>query len=201
MRAEASSEESISNLDIVVLAVYLLGGSSAVVDTEDVAIEANKLAPGRFTWRRHKSQINIEHVRVRLSEAKSPDNGCLLSGDGATGWQLTRAGLEHALGLKDALKGVAVGRPRSSRLEDRRRRAEIGRISTLPAWKKFSCGEAISRREAEAVYRLTDYVRGRRRQVLINRVRLLFVRHPVYEEFINETARLASTTPASTEET
>ena len=35
-----------SNIDIVTIAVYLLGGDSKYVDTEDIAVKVNELAPG-----------------------------------------------------------------------------------------------------------------------------------------------------------
>ena len=44
---------SLPNHEIVTLAVYLLGGERQRVDTEDIAVKANELASGRFTWRRY----------------------------------------------------------------------------------------------------------------------------------------------------
>jgi hypothetical protein len=64
----------LSNHEIVTLAVYLLGGGTHHIDTEDIAIRANALAPGRFTWRKYPGQINIENVRTFLSDAKKPKN-------------------------------------------------------------------------------------------------------------------------------
>ena len=57
---------TIANDKIVVLAAYLAGGAQRLVDTEDIAIKANDLAPGRFSWRKYPDQINIESVRKRL---------------------------------------------------------------------------------------------------------------------------------------
>jgi hypothetical protein len=36
-----------SNIEIVTIAVYLLGGDSKYIDTEDIAVKVNELAPGR----------------------------------------------------------------------------------------------------------------------------------------------------------
>ena len=187
------SPGQISNVEIVVLAVYLTGGENRPVDTELIAVKASRLAPGRFTWRRYKSQISIEHIRVYLSDAKKQKNGRLLSGDGTKGWQLTSAGLRNALGTQDRMKGASLARPRSNPIEERRRKAEIGRIQQLPAWDKYRKGDSVTRREAEAVFRLTDYVRGARREALIDRIQLLFVRYPEYETFVNEMRKTVST--------
>jgi hypothetical protein len=55
----------IPNHELVVVAAFLAGAQSRLIDTEDIAIKANELAPGRFTWRKYKDQINIETVRKR----------------------------------------------------------------------------------------------------------------------------------------
>ncbi|HAB18651.1 MAG TPA: hypothetical protein DCE44_19690 [Verrucomicrobiales bacterium] len=54
---------AVANHEIVTLAVYLLGGDTHRVDTEDVAVKANDLAHGRFTWRKYRDQINIDANR------------------------------------------------------------------------------------------------------------------------------------------
>ena len=41
--------KALSNHEIVTLAAYLLGGDSKRIDTEDVAVKTNEIAPGRFT--------------------------------------------------------------------------------------------------------------------------------------------------------
>ena len=51
-----------SQAEMVTLAVYRLGGAQRAVDTEDVAVEAHKLAPGRFSWRKYPDQINLELI-------------------------------------------------------------------------------------------------------------------------------------------
>ncbi|MFZ0829061.1 MAG: hypothetical protein WAO02_16730 [Verrucomicrobiia bacterium] len=48
--------KALSNHEIVTLAVYLLGGDSKRIDTEDIAVKANELAPGRFNWRKYRDQ-------------------------------------------------------------------------------------------------------------------------------------------------
>src|SRR5258708_24683659 len=83
-----------SQVEIVTLAVYLCGGGVKMVDTEDAAVKANELAPGRFSWRKYPEQINIELVRSYLSAAKR--RAGYLNGTGTQGWSLTPAGLAWA---------------------------------------------------------------------------------------------------------
>src|ERR1700675_4146129 len=86
----------LSNHQIVVIAAYLVGSDSKRVDTEDIAVKANEIAPGRFTWRKYPQQINIETVRKRLWDACKPDKGGYILGSEKEGWVLTEAGVKFA---------------------------------------------------------------------------------------------------------
>jgi hypothetical protein len=44
------AQNGLSNHEVVTLAVYLLGGDTKPVDTEDIAIKTNEIATARFTW-------------------------------------------------------------------------------------------------------------------------------------------------------
>ena len=79
-----SLTKSVSQTEVVTLATYLLGGAQKAIDTEDIAVEAHRLAPGRFSWKKYPDQINLELVRVYLSDAPR-DKGVLLLGSGRTG--------------------------------------------------------------------------------------------------------------------
>jgi hypothetical protein len=68
-------DRPLPNHELVVLAAYLAGAQSTPADTEDIAIKANVLAPGRFSWRKYKDQINIDTVRKRLWDATKAEKG------------------------------------------------------------------------------------------------------------------------------
>jgi phospholipase C len=86
----------LSNHEIVTLAVYLLGGDSQHIDTEDVAIKANEIAPGRFSWRKYPDQISIANVSKRLWDAMNSEKGGYLIGSERKGWLVTESGLRFA---------------------------------------------------------------------------------------------------------
>ena len=67
-RRHPPSDASLGLIDYVMAALLRLGGDGRVVDLEDIAVEAYKLAPDRFRWRRH-DYPNLELVRVTLSDA------------------------------------------------------------------------------------------------------------------------------------
>lgn len=87
---------ALSNIEIVALALYALGGDSRFVDTEDIAMKANELTPGRFTWAKYPEQVNIHTIMTHLWDAKSGRKGNLLVGSEKEGWMLTAGGLDLA---------------------------------------------------------------------------------------------------------
>ena len=86
----------LANHEIVVLAAYLIGGQYKYVDTEDIAVKANELAPGRFSWRKYKDQINIDTVRKRLWDATKAEKGAYLIGTERGGWLVSEGGCRFA---------------------------------------------------------------------------------------------------------
>lgn len=166
-----SKGPSLANHQIVTLAVYLLGGETKQIDTEDIAVKANALAPGRFNWRKYPAQINIETVRAFLSDAKKTKNGSYLSGVGKEGWLLTEAGLRFARGNLNVLKAADLSRNRITAKERKRIRMEKERMLATPAFAKFDRGETafITSQEAEAFFRLDAYVQGAAREQKIAR--------------------------------
>lgn len=191
MKEEPPTTHELSNVDVVVLAVYALGGERGPVDTEDVAMKASELAPGRFTWRKYPGQVDLERVRVRLSEAKKPEHGSLLAGGGSKGgWHLTSAGLSWASRhASQAVTGSAARKQVNKELEQRRSNEEA-RIRGLPAWTKFVARENVTLREAEAVFRVSEYVQGHRRRQLVDRGQSLFVEDRELGPFVEGMARI-----------
>src|SRR5438874_12278117 len=102
-----------SHMGVVTLAVHLLGGAQRAIDTEDIAVEAHRLAPGRFAWKKYPDQINLELVRVYLSDAKKSDKGVLLHGSGRTGWRLTQRGLKWAKEAAQNIENIQTSRTRA----------------------------------------------------------------------------------------
>jgi hypothetical protein len=191
MKEKHQTTRELSNVEVVVLAVYALGGEIGPVDTEAVAMKAHELAPGRFTWRKYPGQVDLERVRVRLSEAKKPEHGSLLAGGGSKGgWHLTSAGVSwgsrHA---PQAVTGSAARKQVNKELDQRRSNEEV-RLRSLPAWDKFVVGEEVSLREAEAVFRVSEYVHGHRRRQLVDRGRSLFVEDQELGPFVEAAARI-----------
>jgi len=180
MTTAASDDEkgkgSLSNDKLVVLAAYLAGAAVEHADTEDIAVQAAKLAPGRFSWRKYPDQINIDTVRKRLWDAASEKKGHLLTGSERDGWLLTETGLkfcdEHATRL-NAVDNLIVRQSRKEQLWTSRERA---RMVTEIAYQKWQAGspEHILPVEAERFFRIDDYVVGTLRRTRIVKARETF---------------------------
>jgi hypothetical protein len=170
----------LTHAQIVTWAVSLLGGGEKRIDTEDVAVKAFELAPKRFCWRKYPEQINLELVRVCLSNAKKPKNGVLLAGSGRTGWSLTRKGLDWVHSARRRLRqlqlvGVQGGTSRAGSIDSTRKDRERKRILAMPAWKRWSAGDiSVVPAEAQEVFRIDSYSTAPVREAKMTRLRSMF---------------------------
>jgi hypothetical protein len=181
--SSSKNTEQLSDLpnhDIVVLAAGLLGGRSEPIDTEDVAVKADEIAPGRFTWRKYKNQINIDHVRWALLDAKKAENGGYITGSAKEGWQLTPAGARFCSGASKILKELDLSRQRIDRKEEAWARRERARLLNEEAYRKLMQGKGreISLDEVERFFRVDDYIVGEARQARLRRILNLFGQDP-----------------------
>ncbi len=172
MKKNNATPKHSANHEIVTLALYVLGGATRHVDTEDIAIKANELAPGRFAWRKYPNQINIEIVRAFLSDAKKIKNGKYILGSGNEGWMLTPEGLKFAKSASNALKDVSLAGIRHTPQEKKWLKNERARLLHTPAYGKYKAGlnHKITVREAETFFRIDDYVVGVARKRMVLRI-------------------------------
>lgn len=161
-----AKNKALSSHEIVTLAVYLLGGDSKRIDTEDVAVKANQLVPGRFTWRKYREQINIKNISAFLWDARKPKNGAYLIGADISGWMLTESGLRLAKERVGELESSDLSRSPLSSKEKSWMRRERERMLASDAFTKFSAdqSEAISLQEAQSFFRVDAYVTGSARE-------------------------------------
>ena len=83
-----------SNVEVVTIAVALLGGDKVYVDREDIALKVNDIAPGRFNWLKHPDRIDLEAVNFALRDARKTRYGELVVGNTKNGWMLSPTGLK-----------------------------------------------------------------------------------------------------------
>ena len=191
--AKGLTAKSARLYEIVVLAVADLGGAARFVDTEDVAIRSHELAPSLFSWRKHPQQVNLEIVRVSLSDAKKQKNGQLLSGSGRDGWRLTRKGLDwvsSGTAPKQVAARGAVTKRTSGSIDTVRMARGISWIESSSAWSSWKTGSGISQDEARALFRIDSYASEQLIDIKITRLLSAFDPKTEHRKFLEAAAAL-----------
>lgn len=139
------NESTLSNVDIVVYALYRLGGADKRIHTEKIAYECFQLAKKRFSWRlpEFTKYPDKEPVRISLRDAAKEKHGQLVqgrsgvesSGKELDGWVLTPSGASWITENRDRIEneldvsGAGTKRPDALRIKKR--------FYQDPAFKKF----------------------------------------------------------------
>ncbi|WP_431277862.1 hypothetical protein [Leifsonia poae] len=147
--------------DVTVLALWKLGGSSRVVDTEDAAIAAHSIDADAFGWKKYPDRVDLDAVRTSLrheGEGKSPR----IEGSIQAGWHMTPVGvawIEANSELVGAEITVAATSPATQRwrAETRESGAASHRVRTSDAFRLWAKGEKFSARQAAGVFRIDQY--------------------------------------------
>jgi len=179
----------LTNVEVVTIALYQLGGIARSVDTEDIAVLAHKLAPARFSWRKYVEQINLQGVRFALEDAKKTQFGYVF-GDSNEGWILTEPGVNYAKRNAKRLLSENQVKERGSLADKKWRRRERERIISSDAFLKSRENglEAVSMQEANSLFRIDEYVTGNARERKIARLVNVFRNDPEIGHVIVELA-------------
>ena len=186
-----SAGKRIPNIELVVAAVHQLEGRTQVVDTEDVAVVVEKLAPGRFSWRKYKDRTDLELVRSNLKHATEESNGALLTGSKSKGWVLTEAGRARASNLEldhADLTGVVMTED-EKRLERwlKRERQRMLSSDTFRLLKENGVS-GVTSDQVQAFFQVDEYITGDSRKRKIDRLLNAFGGDPELGEAVKELA-------------
>ena len=182
----------ISAVEIVTIILHLLGGQTRSIDTEDIAIKAADLAPGRFAWRKYPQHIDLQAVRFALENAKRPYCAYVI-GTGNEGWMLTETGASFASRNADQLQTAVSGGQRESQADKKWRRRERSRMLNTEAFAKYGAGQVdeITPQEAAAFFRVDEYVTGQLRERKITRLLSGFQAETEFGPAVRAIAKLA----------
>jgi hypothetical protein len=95
-----TSTGGIPNRNLVVYVLYILGGDSNPVHTEDIALKCFELFPTSFSWVKYPVYPDKDVVRVALTDARKDAHGVLVTG---------RAGQRRGLSAKTRRDPVQDG--------------------------------------------------------------------------------------------
>ncbi len=149
-----SLSTAISNTDLVLVALFDLGGGERAVDVEDIAEAAWKAVPARFSWPRHQQYPDLDAVDVTLRAAKK--NSGLVAGAKTTGWMLTLAGSEHVQRCEPAVRAHIADHGTDGRAANRRERGGAD-SSTVRRLNNLRGSEAVAKARRGAFDDATVY--------------------------------------------
>jgi len=109
----------LSDMDIVLYALYLLGGWQKRIHTEDIALKCYEIAPSKFSWVKYPQYPDLSPARFSLEAAKKTKYGALVKGGSERkrivksigGWMLTAEGI----------KWIKINKPRIERYINKQR--------------------------------------------------------------------------------
>ncbi len=170
-----ASIKDLNNVQIMALAIYVAGGRTQQAQLEDIAIEADKIVPGRYRWRK-RDYISDRLIVSWLSDARKEDKGGLALGTPEKGYMLTEEGIKFVDENKHLLTAEGSKETRLSQKERAWINKEKKRILGEPAYQKFHSGngDSITRKELENLFRINEYIQGKAREQKITQFQNLF---------------------------
>jgi hypothetical protein len=154
---------TLTNKQLVVVALYYLGAAERAIDTEDLAMKMAELAPGKFRWKKYPEQINLDAVRLSAKHALE-ENPPYVVGGIRNGWMLTPEGIEWCfLMLGQTLIESDVNSGRSV----------LATVRSTDCWRKWERGEQglITVYDVRRLLKVDEYTTPRRRRERIQAVR------------------------------
>jgi hypothetical protein len=141
--------------------LLILGGDRSSVDTEDVAVQSDKLAPGRFRWRKFKQHIDLGLVRNGLQDARKKG---LTAGGALRGWTLTEAGIREARKFLPVVSDPST-RERVAIEQKKWEARERTRLLAEPAFRLAleNGANTLATREILRLFRLDEYASEERK--------------------------------------
>jgi len=178
-------KDILSDKDIAVYALYVLGGWQKRIHTEDVALKCYELAPSKFSWVKYPQFPDPTPTRFALEAAKKPKYGALVKGESERkrtlgnigGWMLTADGIKWvSANMKRIEEYLGKRRPTGERLlADRKLKA----LTESGGFRKFKLyGEQADLSHAEFAESLLCTV-NTKAQILNDRLEQL---HSIAEE-------------------
>lgn len=116
-------DQTFTNREMVVFALYSLGGATKRFHTEDIALKCFELWPSAFSWTKYPQFPDKDIVRVALTDARKEKYGFLVDGRtgqtrgqsartkrqrAADGWSLTDAGVSWSEANKERFESAGA---------------------------------------------------------------------------------------------
>jgi len=158
--------DSLSNYQIVTIAIALLGGDADHIDREDIAIKANEIAPGKFNWRKYTNRIDLDAIGVALRDAKKIKNGELVVGNNSRGWMLSPNAFRWLSLFTQDDNEIDIQLKEKRSAVEKTQQAERERLFRTSAYKLFISGKEseVSQQEFFQFTRINEYFKAKAKE-------------------------------------
>lgn len=177
--------------ELVTVALYLLGGENKPADTEDIAIKAAEIAPGKFSWKKHREYIDQELVRRALTDAKL--NLGFVIGSQKGEWLLTPKGIAFAQNSRqNKWKKPTEREPAREQKQINREKERLLTTDAYITYHTEGIGAAVKLPPTviDNFFRLNDYVKGEARIQKITRLENQFINDDDLGELVEALAKI-----------
>lgn len=175
------------NDQVAIVALLSLGGDRTPIDTEDIAVCSDELAPGRFRWRKFKEHIDLGLVRNGLQDARKKG---LATGGALRGWTLTETGIAEARSLLPRVSDPST-RERLAIEQKQWETRERTRLLTEPSFRRALEGgaDALTKRDILRLFRLDEYASKERMTERTRRFSGAFIDDPAMKRTLSDLIR------------
>ena len=153
---ERQEIEKLTDKDVALYSLYLLGGWQKRIHTEDIALKCYELSPSRFSWVKYPQYPDLAPTRFALEAAKKAEFGALVEGESEkrrtkkniSGWRLTDNGVRWIEANKSRIEQRLGKRtPPADRIPEDRRLKELLRSVAFKKFERYGQQAEISHAE------------------------------------------------------
>ena len=150
--------DELTNVDLTIVALNILGASINYIDVEDIAVKVYELSPSKFGWKRYPEKIDKGVVLFALKDAirKFPK---YIQGSIKKGYMLTNLGLDYSLSLIDEMKNEKIKKTSRKDSLEYNFETERLRMRNTVAFRKYSENKEnlITIREFNDFVKMNEY--------------------------------------------
>lgn len=165
-------KDLLPNLDIVTIALYILGNGTKSFDKEEIATKADEIAPIRFRWKTNPNMISDGLVWDALSNARK--KGYVL--ENTAKYLLTEEGIKFAQENIHKIKNYDQTRSRYSKKDKEVYENTKIRILNSSAYSKAIKNklEEVNANEFQSFFRINEYMDNKQIKEKIHKLKNMF---------------------------
>jgi len=138
--------KELTNVDVVIYVLAVLGGADHTIYSEDVAASCYDLAPAKFSWRlpkyRKKGWPDKYIVKTALEDAKKDEYGACVEGSYALdstkdGWRLTPKGATWFKANATRIEQELRSKPEKTSVPGLDKKRFLRTLQSQPLYKNF----------------------------------------------------------------